>query len=69
MLSEATSIYLTLRTHLVILQGNFFELTINHGLSLESRSRLLDLSSQEGGGGREVARLHEGKLLARGVTI
>ena len=47
------------KTHLVILQGNFFELTINHGLSLEGWSRLLYLGSQERGGGREVARLQD----------
>ena len=57
------------KTHLVILQGNFFELTINHSLSLEGWSRLLDLSSQERGGGREVARLQEGKLLLTGAKF
>jgi len=43
---------------LVILEGNFFELTVNHSLSLESRSRLLNLSSQERGGAGEVARFY-----------
>ena len=51
------------KTHLVILQRNLLELTVNHGLSLEGWSRLLDLGSQERLGGREVARLQDGKLL------
>ena len=36
--------------YLVVFKGNFFELPVNHSLSLECRGRLLDVSSQEGRG-------------------